>query len=415
MLFFRKFLVSVRTSRSKFIVFFLVIVSFVVYPAILNPLGVFQRNWLPARSHTVIDNTLPLELAWSYTTNEALIVPPRMNSQVIVPLHGSSILTALDIHTGQTKWEYTLDSAIGVPESKFVFDLNEEYLVIVVDKQELLALDANSGHKIWQRELPVSFNSTSNVMLVENFVVVSAFSVVPSTEGYIASYRLGTGDFIAQILIPSRSFGYQLSCSDSVEANNSAKEVICITLYGKLWLVELDEERLHIAETYSVPLYSFDIPSYQDGFLFSNPSPVAAPQVYDIANNKEFDLPTSCSQDNTSHPVTSYNDLILISNGCNELYTMNISQLERDPNWVFRANEEIVSSFITIDGELGFSLNVRGEVVGVSLANGEETGRIKTTPSHLSGGQFRNNLSVFPPYLFAIMDGTTLLAFKQEP
>jgi outer membrane protein assembly factor BamB len=337
-----------------------------------------------------------------------------MNSEIVVVLRGDNTLTALDIDTGNTRWEHILDADVGLPYSRFLYDLDEERLVIAVNKAQLLALDIKSGQKIWQRALIPAAKTTPNVKIIEDAVVVSAFSTQPYTEGNVASYQLDSGEFMADIDIAPRTFQYQFSCPSTISNSHVDKQRICVTLHNRLLTIDSAEE-FKVIETDIVNLYSLDFPFYQAGFIFSNPSPFPAPQVFDIQQNREFSLFAGCSRDNTSHPVTSHDDLILVSTGCNELYIMSINRLEQEPNWIFSSNNEILSSFVTIDGETGYALNAKGEIIGANLANGEEIGRIMTEPNQLEREQFRNNLTVNPPYLYALMKGKTLLVFKQDP
>jgi hypothetical protein len=292
--------------------------------------------------------------------------------------------------------------------------LDEETLVIVVNNVELLALDVENGKKIWQRHLASAAKTTPNVMIIGDVAIVSAFSTYPYTEGNVASYKLDNGEFVADIDVPSRTFQYKLSCPPDLGNSNLGEQRICITLFNRLLTINSVEE-FKVIDTDIVNLYSLDIPYYQTGFVFSNPSPLPAPQVFDTKQNREFALFAGCSRESTSHPVTSYGDLILISTGCDDLYTMDVHHLEQEPSWIFTSESEIFSSFVTVDGAIGYALNARGEMIGINLATGGEIGRLMTKPDQLERRQFRNSLTVNPPYLYALMDGNTLLAFKQEP
>lgn len=405
----RLFITFIHLRYDKRIVLFCLAV--IICSSVARSSNFLLETWrtIAPRFHTVTNNTLPLKLIWSYTTSEVIKVPPLMNSEIVVVLRGDNTLTALDIDTGNTRWEHILDADVGLPYSRFVYDLDEERLVIAVNKAQLLAFDIKSGQKIWQIDLTPAAKTTPNVKIMENAVVVSAFSTQPYTEGNVASYQLNSGEFIADIDIPPRTFQYQFSCPPSVGGQR-----ICITLHNRLLTIDSAED-FKVIETDVVNLYSLDFPFYQAGFIFSNPSPFPAPEVFDTQQNREFSLFAGCSRDNTSHPVTSHDDLILVSTGCNELYIMSINRLEQEPNWIFSSNNEILSSFVTINGETGYALNAKGEIIGANLANGEEIGRIMTEPDQLEREQFRNNLTVNPPYLYALMNGNTLLVFKQEP
>ena len=409
---FRKFFTLIQDRREKVVVLLLIII--VIYSITNSSFLQMSLQKVNPRFHTMVTNTLPVELAWSYNTREIIKVPPQVNSKVIVLLRGDRVLTALDIQTGDVRWEYNLGANIGLPESKFVYFLDEERLVITINNAQLLALNVENGEKIWQRDMSSSTAPTPNIMFVGDSIIVSAFSATPSTEGYIASYQLDNGDFTAHMFFPSRTFEYQFPCPHLLEHGDSGKQMVCVTLYDRLLAID-SGERLNVVKTYLGSFYSLDIPYYQNGLIFTNPSPNPSPQVFDTGKNRGFALPTYCAKDNTSHPITSNGDLILVSTGCDELYAMNINHLEQEPSWIFTSESGIYSSLVTVNGAIGYALNAKGEIVGINLTTGEEIGRVMTEPDQLGRGQFRNSLTVHAPYLYALMDGNTLLAFKHKP
>lgn len=410
----RKLFTPIRSKRDKLIVILLTIAIMLIYTIRFNISSFWFWKNTGFQVRTITNNTLPLELMWQYTSSEALKVPPLINEQVIVLLSGDNKLTALDILTGNIKWEYTLASSIGLPESQFVYNLDQEYVVITVNDTQLLALDADNGEKIWETDLSSPTYPTPSIMFVGDSIVVGAFATRPFRSGYISSYRLEDGGFIGHIFVSARTFRYLFSCPDALKNGILSAQMVCATLFDRLWIIDLAEEPNVIKEDL-VSLYSFDMPYYHAGFIFTNPSPIPAPQVFDTKQNRALELSAGCSRDNPSHPVASYGDLILVSTGCNEVYAIGIHQLEQEPDWLYRSDNDVLSSFVTIDGEIGYVLNDKGEVVGVNLANGEEIGRVTTEPNQLARKKFRNALITDSAHLYTLMDGNTLFVFKQNP
>lgn len=407
---------SIQNQREK-----IVVSVFALAILYLVSQNVFVQTWLQRLmpvTHVLTSNTLPVDLAWSYHSKEAIIVPPMTNSEIVV-LHGNNLLTALDNRTGQVKWEYDIDRETKVPWSRYVFDLNEDLLITSISNDHLLALDAKSGHEVWQTRPSSPTRTTPNIMIVDDVIVVSAFSREPTTEGYVASYRLSNGTLVWDKYLPSRSYEYTFRCPFIPIGNNSTSEkTICLSLYNSLEVIEpapeTSKNTYRLVSTLYHSLPSRDPPYFQDGVIFTNPSPGPSIHVFDVIQNKQFELPTNCSKKRVAQPVTAYSNLILIATGCDELYVLDIRHLEREPNWIYRSPDNLFSSFVTMDGKTGYVLNERGEIMAIDLSNGNLIGKFTTEPNRLERGQFVNSLSVSPPYLYAILNGNNLFVFKQD-
>ena len=78
---------------------------------------------LSSGKHNPVDNSLPLNLLWTYHSKNLIRVPPKGNSSLIVILRNDGVFIALDNETGNLRWEYDTQHSTGLPESENVYDL----------------------------------------------------------------------------------------------------------------------------------------------------------------------------------------------------------------------------------------------------------------------------------------------------
>lgn len=376
-----------------------------------------NRNPL-VRFHTEVSNSLPIKAIWTYNSNTPIKVPPQANNEIVVVLQTNGVLVALDNKTGEKRWAYDTGTNVGDPWSEAMFDLNDDLLITPKNNSELIILDAQNGQELWGGKLNIVAKTTLNLQIINDIVVVSTFSTKPTTEGYIAGYHLETMELIWEKYYPSRSFEWAFSCPHILNDSDSGSYTVCVSLYNRLETIDfnplLPANLPRITNNKAWILASYNTPYYQEGYIFSNPSPIPAIEVLETESNNQFALPEQCKEQRIPYPVQVYSELVLASTGCGELYTLNINSLPQPPQWVFQSPHFLRSSFVTLQGDIGYVLNEKAEVLGIDLDTGEVVGQFTTRPTSLEKTMLLNSLEVKPPYLFAFFNGHQLIVFEEK-
>lgn len=392
--------------------------GFILIALLLFMEGVdFLKDALPSPLHVVDDNTLPLELIWTYETKDEIRVPPLANSHTVIILHTNGNIVALDNATGNKKWEYNTQTEVGWPWSTSVYDLSEKLVVISENNDHLVVLDIMNGQEILKIKLNITASTIPNILIVEDVVVVSTPSIEPSRQGYIAGYSLETGNLFWEKWYLSRVYGFTFSCPYFPDIPSSDEYTVCVSIYNQLEILNFNPQLSRDSRYEGIKPWrqtSSNIPNYQEGFIFSNPPPKPSNQVFHVDQNETFYLYKSCSEDHVSHPVETYERLVLASTGCNDLYSLDIDFLKESPEWVFQSQHRLMSSFVTLYGNTGYALNNKAEIIGIDLRNGQVIGSFTTTPARLEGGIYSHSLTSSSPYLYVFLNGNQLFAFKEE-
>lgn len=394
----------------------LVLILCTCYSIVQQPLVQMELRKLVSVTYVPVNNTLPLTLLWSYSSSESIKVPPVGNSQAVFLLLEPSLLTGLRNETGEVAWEHNTGARIRTvtaPEGE-AFDLNEELLVISVDNERLLALETATGNILWQAALSSKTHSTPAIELVGNLVIASAWA--NTTEGYVSAYQASDGTFAWDLYWPPRTHQYTFSCPFIPLEQDTSAETICFALHEVFQVVDPIAQPVgpsRILLSRAVSLISRDAPYYRNGLIFTNPYATPANHVYDVIQDREFTLPANCSGSLIARAVTAYGDQILVANGCDELYILDINHLDARPMWIHQSPNRLLSSFVTLDGEIGYVLTEKAEILAIDLSNGSLFGKFETEPTHLDQGQFNNALVTNPPYLYALLNRKTLFVFKQ--
>ena len=377
----------------------------------------FLTDILPPPLHIVDENTLPLELIWTYETKDEIRVPPLANNHTVIILHTNGKVIALDNQTGNQKWEYDTQTEVGWPWSTSIYDLNEELVVISENNDHLVILDVDDGKEISEIKLNITARAVPNILIVEDVVVISTPSIEPGMQGYIAGYSLKTGELFWEKWYLSRVYDFTFRCSYFSGIPDSDEYTVCVSIYNQLEILNFNPQLSTDSRYEGIKPWlqtSSNIPNYQEGFIFSNPPPKPSNQVFYIDQNESFYLYKSCSEDHVSHPVETYEKLVLASTGCNDLYLLDIGFLREYPEWVFQSQHRLMSSFVTLHGDIGYSLNDKAEIIGIDLKDGQVIGSFTTTPARLEGGIYSHSLTSSPPYLYAFLNGNQLFAFKEK-
>ncbi len=87
---------------------------------------------------------------------------------------------------------------------------------------------------------------------------------------------------------------------------------------------------------------------------------------------------------------------------------------EKTPRWLYQSPEEMYSSFVTLDGQTGYFLNEKAEIVGIDLLTGNRVGEIVLSSKYLQPGLYANYLFVDTGHIYAVLSNQDLLVFKNE-
>lgn len=399
-----------RFQATIVAVFFgaIMIVIFTYWPRI--------KTFFP-RYHEPRTNSLSSELIWSLEFRRPISMEPVANDSIVVVLQDGQTLTALDNLSGQVVWEFTTPERMDVgATSRHVFDVNEAFVIFSTANQELIALSSENGVKIWQTALQFPVDSTPNIRIINDAIIVVAKNFINS--GHVAIYQINDGSLIWEADFPPKSYAHSIECPSVPTNEGIIEQAICLVMSDKILIVNSDTSLPPTANRISEMNEPFQhYPGfesfYKDGMIFTSPNPYRSVFVFDMFQSIEFPLPAHCTRKQRAQPARSVGEEILIVNGCNEIYTLNIEQLDESPNWIFESADDLATGMISLDGNSGYVLTDRGEILEISLSDGEEIGSFTTRPSRLKDDDLANSLVANAPYFYAVMDQNTLFVFKE--
>lgn len=368
--------------------------------------------------HEVISNTLPVNLVWSYESAVPIRVPPKANHEVMVMLQTDGVFVALDMKTGDVQWEYDTQSETSWPVSDTPYDLDDQILVTVVDNTYLVVVDVLNGKELWRVKLNVVTSRMPDILFIEDVVIISSTSVKPTSEGYVAGYDLKSRELILEQYYPSRLLYFSFYCPQYGAESN--QYTVCVALGDYLEVFDFDPRledtttRKQASRYGDDKFWSIDRPLFRQGLIFSNLSPQPANQALDVYQDESFALYSNCQVKEGPPPVTEYEDIILVSTGCGELYTLGISEIREQPAWVFPTAGFVQSSFVTLHGYKGYILSNSAEIIGVDLNTGMPIGKFTTNPASLNKGKYLHSLASQDSYLYTFLNGRQIFVFKEE-
>lgn len=375
------------------------------------------KQFFPKTSSTeIIDDTLPLELVWSQRFTEDLFIPPVSNGEIFVVMDEKGVLTALDSQTGTRLWQYELGNQPDTASySKMA--IGEGRLIVSLENNKLLALNVQTGEKIWQASLVTPLWNFPTIVIANDMVVIGAWDA--RTNGYLGGYHLQDGRLSWEMSFPARNYRFLFDCSPIPTQAGLLENAVCVIPNNRILVINITNEwpanlaQARIADIYE-PISTLTTPVFADGFIFTNPSPDPAVNVFDIIQNSAFKLPASCSKENAAHPVTVFGNEVLVANGCNEVYVLNTSQLTEAPKWIFQSPDELQSSFVTIDGKVGYFLNEKGEIIGIDLVTGNQVGKIDFSIGQLQIYYLFDGLAVDGSRLYVVLNNREIFSFRSE-
>lgn len=365
-----------------------------------------------------VSSDLPIRLTWTYESAEPIRVPPRSNQDTLVILESNGVFRGLDLETGKAQWEYDTGMEIGWPSSDRPYDVNDDLLVAIINNRLLTIIDAHNGKELWQIEVNSVSEIVPDILLFNNVVVISSPSVEPTTQGYLAGYDLNTRGLIFEKYYPPRSLTHAFRCPGFYQSSKSSEYTVCVSHYRYLDVIDFnplpENGFVRVLGKMEWKFATLDRPYFREGFIFSVDSPNPAIQVIDVEEREQFALFESCEIKKPPFPIQSYEEVLLVSTGCDEFYSVTIDSIREDPPWVFHSPDELRSPFVKLGGDVGYFLTSKAEIIGVDLSTGENVGRFTTNPASLDSGRYNNDLVVQRPYLYAFLNGRQIFAFKEE-
>lgn len=182
--------------------------------------------WPSIFFHNVQQNSLSLQLKWSYDSTNGIKLPPVANSQVVIFLEKVDRLVALDNQQGSIKWTYAIPDGIFTPglDKSNLIAINEKLVVFSSGYEHLMALDAQTGQEVWKADYLVTLGFVQpKVMITDRFVVVIAWTAL--TGGYFAGYSLENGSLVWEMPLVSKTGTYLFECSDLLSVNSPSVTV----------------------------------------------------------------------------------------------------------------------------------------------------------------------------------------------
>jgi outer membrane protein assembly factor BamB len=367
-------------------------------------------------SYAVDANTSQLEVEWSYVSETLIRLGPLVAGELVMIMDRHGVVTAFDRASGEIVWQYESGSPVGVVSPatpKWIF--HDDKLIFSVNSEKLVALNYRTGETIWETRFLKKVELPSMVIIDETVAIAEWDE---DTYSYIGFYRLPDGQIAWHTRMPPRSYRFIFACPQ-VLASAWFEETVCVAFNDRTLVLDgrTESSSLGAAMFTQLPeLPSYHTPVYQDGVIFINSVTVSEPYiiVYDAKSGEQFPLEPICDRRIHPKPVTIFGDQVLVANGCNDLHVADLADLKGERAWVYRSPRTVASRFVTLDGRYGYFLNVSVELVEIDLETGEEVGKIIMEPTNrLVGDQQWTDLVPSPPYLYAVLNGYTVFAFKQ--
>lgn len=389
-----------------FLVFILITLYFISWQKI--------RFWLdPSPERTVEANESPLKMLWEYYSEEPFSTPPLGDKNtVIIPVNNGEIL-AFESSSSEITWRYEItqftsnSSYIALSENVVVSSSNNG------PQTELFALDSLNGDERWNVPIAERLTQSPHVLVVDDFIIVAQRSMGGT---FVAGYEFLSGKQLWKTpsFFPLTGFTGMFNCSatyfDIGQLDNS--DLACI-LFGEDLYVVMPENG-HLFGHQFLPFSPYNNLTFENGLLFaSSIAEKSTIQIFDVRTQAEIVVPIACRSENFAFPVFTFQDQLLVSNGCNELYVLRLGDLSSAPQWIYRSPRTVASSFVTLDGSIGYFLDESGFISAIDLETGKLVGGISISPNtEMHNRKHANGLFVLSNYLFVILDENNLFVYS---
>lgn len=369
-------------------------------------------------SYSMASNSSQLELEWTYFSETFIRLGPLVADGLIMIMDSAGVVTTFDHASGEIVWQYESGHAVGLVSPatpKWVF--YEDRLIFTVGLERLIALNYLTGELIWETQLPKKLIGLPTMVIVDEAVAIAEWD--EAMFSYVGFYRLHDGQITWHTQMPSRSYRFLFACP-YIPVPVPIAETICVVLHDRTLILDGRSGASSTGSTYfkQLPhLSSYNTPVYQDGLIFTNPPATDTPyvEVFDTESGERLHLEPVCDQQRwVYNPVTIFEDRVFVANGCNHLHVTDLSSLQEPPPWVYRSPHPVRSRFVTLDGQHGYILNARAEIIEINLETGQQAGKIILDPQRTDPDQPWNELTPDSPYLYALVNGYTVLAFKRS-
>lgn len=350
----------------------------------------------------VVLNTTPHQVVWEDSVG-SLSSLVHANENLLLTVNKQCQVTARDIATGNILWQYLdLQTTIGYCLASFATTTNS---VVLGTIHGLEVLDRGNGERVWHVIFPSKLANVPNIVVKNDDIIVAERS---GGHTFIASYDGGEGtlQWDRSHAFPGTEFTALLDCPQVSRLNSD--DTLCLTMHERLTIIDSEGQ---IYDHQIAPISLGPDVSYADGYLFTsaNRSPRATVYAFDTKTQELIPLPTGCVSESRPRIVTSVSGLVLVSNGCNEVYTLKSDDISQEPEWV-SVIDSTTSSFVSIDGNLGVVLTTSGEIRSIDMQNGNEVGRLVTDPPEVFAFQgAQNNLYSNGKYFYAVLDGSNII------
>ena len=139
------------------------------------------------------------EVIWQYSTSGEVLAPPATNGDIVAVQNIDGRLTAIDLETGDFRWDYRSVvpnlSLRGTSQPSF----NEGFLYVGFANGNLAKIEPRSGITQW--EIPITNSKETSelgriVDLDGNFVFSSGVAFAATYQGDVAALDINSGRFI---------------------------------------------------------------------------------------------------------------------------------------------------------------------------------------------------------------------------
>lgn len=350
-------------------------------------------------------------LAWELELNPEVTALPIFSQDFwFVSKIGDKVI-AIDKLNGEINWDSSVDNDPLFPyATEYILD---NHRLFVIYGSFLKHIDARNGEIIWEKQLSQEFALTPDILVVNDVVVIGGMK--RGSAGYIAGFNVSTGEIIWEHETPMDSYSRRsiFSCSFSTVPNFRGESLVCLRLHGGVYTIDaldgsLIKSDLHI----DPPKYD---PFVVEDMLIFAPRKGPSVKIYNVALDETINTYASCQDVRPSQPPVVFEEKILIVSGCNDVYVVQLDEWNQQPHWVYTADTRIYSSLVTMDGEVGYVLDEKGEILAILLNDGELLGKLITHQVIEYDPTYANELYFDQQQnrLFALINGSNLYAFDR--
>lgn len=318
--------------------------------------------------YEIVQNSLPIKHVWEFSADSDLFVPAVVRDGVGVFLHSAATIYALDIESGELKWQRDLETRGDPP---FVY----ENYVYFLDPQgyKIYAIDGSTGQTMWTLN-PTQFTAPRTTIPSQ----IRFYGIDGGKLYLVISLSRGT-----DILMVNPLTGEVLGkAPQALSELNVSPHAFYI---GATWLVVettqswlLSKDLSQIIQVTPTTTLSYQEPTFVNNVTYSNGETVKSIALPNYEENWEFADTCFFPFDIISDFPVAYEDNVYLTATCGKIYKLNSQTGE--VIWDHQLSKRDYYSFTVFAG-VGYLVSFHGKLSAVDLQTGKEVGELTVTPA----------------------------------